>query len=101
MLRYLERVGLVEPARTPAGYRVFGPAELQRLRTLRELLDRYDCGLSEVAFAKRMREEPELRDAIDHWFVAPVERPEGVSTSAEWLSWEQQKHSRLLAPAGA
>jgi len=35
MLRYLERVGLIEPARTGAGYRVFGPAELQRLRTLR------------------------------------------------------------------
>ena len=101
MLRYLERVGLVEPARTPAGYRVFGPGELQRLRTLRELLARYDCGLSEVAFAKRLREEPELREAIDHWFVAPVEPPQGGSTSAEWLSWEQQKHQRLLAPAGA
>ena len=37
MLRYLERVGLVEPARTPKGYRVFGPAELQRLRTLRDI----------------------------------------------------------------
>jgi MerR family copper efflux transcriptional regulator len=101
MLRYLERVGLVEPARTPAGYRVFGPGELQRLRTLRELLDRHDCGLSEVAFAKRLREEPELREAIDHWFEAPVERPQGVSSSAEWLTWEQEKHERLLAPATA
>ena len=77
MLRYLERVGLVEPARTPAGYRVFGPAELQRLRTLRELIDRHDCGLSEVAFAKRLREDDSLRGAIDHWFEAPIERPAG------------------------
>ena len=101
MLRYLERVGLVEPARTPKGYRVFGPAELQRLRTLRELIDRYDCGLSEVAFAKRLREDDSLRGAIDRWFEAPIERPEGVSSSEEWLRWEQEKHQRLLAPARA
>ena len=97
MLRYLERVGLVEPARTPSGYRVFGPAELQRLRTLRELIDRYDCGLSEVAFAKRLREDDSLRGAIEHWLVAPIERPQGVSSSEEWLSWEQDKHQRLLS----
>jgi DNA-binding transcriptional MerR regulator len=101
MLRYLGRVGLVEPARTPKGYRVFGPAELQRLRTLRELIDRYECGLSEVAFAKRLREDDSLRGAIDQWFEAPVERPEGVSSSEEWLRWEQEKHQRLLAPAHA
>ena len=29
--------GLIEPERSPAGYRLYGPAELQRLRTLREL----------------------------------------------------------------
>jgi MerR family transcriptional regulator, copper efflux regulator len=38
MLRYIERSGLVEAPRTPAGYRIFGAGELQRLRTLRELL---------------------------------------------------------------
>src|SRR4051812_23520058 len=27
MLRYVERVGLVEPTRSPSGYRLFGPAE--------------------------------------------------------------------------
>ena len=43
MLRYVERVGLVEPARSAAGYRLYGPAELQRLRTLRELLDEPDA----------------------------------------------------------
>ena len=55
MLRYVESAGLVEPPRSPAGYRLFGPGELQRLRTLRELLDRLDCALSDVAFAKRLR----------------------------------------------
>jgi hypothetical protein len=33
MLRYVERVGLVEPARSSAGYRLYGPAELQRNQT--------------------------------------------------------------------
>ena len=100
MLRYLERVGLIEPDRTDSGYRVFGPGELQRLRTLRELLARFDCALSDVAFAKRLREKDELRAALDRWFEAPARRPQGVS-SADWLSWEQEKHQRLLALADA
>jgi DNA-binding transcriptional MerR regulator len=95
MLRYLETVGLIEPSRTSSGYRVFGPEQLQRLRTLRELLDRFDCGLSDVAFARRLREQADLRDALDGWFDAPVTRPQGVSSS-DWLSWEQEKHQRLL-----
>jgi MerR family copper efflux transcriptional regulator len=96
MLRYLERQGLIEPPRTPAGYRVFGPGELQRLRTLRELLARFDCGLSDVAFAKRMRGDERLREELERWFEEPVRRPEGVH-SDEWLRWEQEKHQRLLA----
>jgi DNA-binding transcriptional MerR regulator len=38
MLRYIEDAGLVAPSRSLSGYRLYGPAELQRLRTLRELL---------------------------------------------------------------
>jgi MerR family copper efflux transcriptional regulator len=96
MLRYLESVGLIEPARTGSGYRVFGPEHLQRLRTLRELLERFDCGLSDVAFASRLREDEELRAALDGWFEAPAARPQDVAP-ADWLSWEQEKHQRLLA----
>jgi len=65
MLRYLETVGLVEAARTSSGYRKFGPEQLQRLRTLKELLEEFECGLSDVAFAKRLREDQELSDALD------------------------------------
>jgi MerR family copper efflux transcriptional regulator len=98
MLRYIEAAGLVEPARTDSGYRIFGPGELQRLRTLRELLARFDCGLSDVAFAKRMTSEAELGAALERWFEAEPERPEGI-TSDDWLRWEQEKHQRLLAAA--
>ncbi len=96
MLRYLERVGLIEPARTQSGYRLFGPPELQRLRTLRELLAAFDCGLADVAFAKRMREEPALGAALDRWFREQPRLPAGVASS-DWLRWEQEKHQRLLA----
>src|SRR3954452_9536845 len=85
MLRYLETVGLIEPSRTSAGYRVFGAEQLQRLRTLKELLEGFDCGLFDVAFAKRLREQGDLRDALDGWFDAPAKPPQGVS-SADWLS---------------
>ena len=95
MLRYLERVGLIQPVRSPSGYRMFRAEELQRLRTLRELLARFGCGLSDVAFAKRMRDEPELQDALAAWLAAAPRRPAGVA-DADWLRWEQEKHQRLL-----
>ena len=96
MLRYIERAGLVTPPRSEAGYRLYGPAELQRLRTLRELLERHDVGLAEVGFARRMREDAGLRAAVDEWLTAPARRPEDVP-SGEWLRFEQAKHERLLA----
>ena len=96
MLRYVERVGLVEPARSSAGYRLYGPAELQRLRTLRELLADHDLSLSDLAFARRLREEPDLDAVTREWFEARPERPEHVP-AADWLRWEQEKHAKLLA----
>ncbi|HEY7962284.1 MAG TPA: MerR family transcriptional regulator [Solirubrobacteraceae bacterium] len=96
MLRYIERIGLVHAARSASGYRLYGPAELQRLRTLRELLERFDVGLGEVGFALRLRREPRLREQVDGWLSAEPERPRDVAAS-DWLSFEQEKHQRLLA----
>src|ERR1700674_4004046 len=84
MLRYLERVGLLATPRSAGGYRVYGAPELQRLRTLRELLGRFDLGLSDVAFAKRLQEQPELADAVTGWLAAKPHLPETVPTS-DWL----------------
>jgi MerR family transcriptional regulator, copper efflux regulator len=96
MLRYIERAGLVEPQRSTSGYRLYGPAQLQRLRTLRELLGEQAISLSEVGFALRLHRDPALRDAVEAWFEAEAERPEHVPAD-DWLVWEQTKHEKLLA----
>ena len=88
MLRYLETNGLVVPRRTAAGYRVYADRELEQLRTLRSLRERFGVELAEIAFAARLRREPDLRAAVDTWLHG-----RGV----EALDWEQRKHERLLA----
>ena len=95
MLRYIERAGLIVPRRSDAGYRLYGAGELQRLRTLRELLARFGIALSDVGFARRMREDGELEEAVGSWLKAAAARPEEVPAS-DWLRWEQDKHNRLL-----
>jgi len=98
MLRYVEQTGLVSPARSASGYRLYGPAQLQRLRTLKELLARFDVGLSDVAFAARMATSADLRDAVEAWLEAEAHRPEDVGAE-DWLRFEQEKHEKLLAVA--
>ena len=98
LLRYIERAGLVEPQRSASGYRLYGAAQLQRLRTLRELLGEQGISLSEVGFALRLRRDPELRGAVEAWFEAEPERPADVPAT-DWLRFEQEKHSKLLAAA--
>ena len=100
MLRYVEQLGLVESPRSAAGYRLYGPAQLQRLRTLRSLLETHGVELGDVGFALRLRREPELASALDEWFEAappplPL-RPEPEMPDGDWLAFEQSKHSSLL-----
>ncbi|MEA2266446.1 MAG: MerR family transcriptional regulator, copper efflux regulator [Solirubrobacteraceae bacterium] len=96
MLRYIERIGLLVLRRSESGYRLYGPEELQRLRTLRELLAEFDVGLTDIGFALRMRREPELERAVDAWFETEPRRPQDVPAD-EWLRWEQDKHQKLIA----
>ena len=96
MLRYIEGIGLVAPRRSPAGYRLYGAGELQRLRTLRELLDRHGIALGEVGFARRLRDDRALARVVEGWLTAPPARPDDVPAD-DWLRFEQDKHTRLLA----
>jgi DNA-binding transcriptional MerR regulator len=89
MLRYLERFGLVVPSRTSAGYRLYGLRELNQLRSLAELRQRYGIDISDLVFAVRLRREPELRKAVDGWLAG--------ADDLAWVEWEQRKHERLLA----
>ena len=89
MLRYLERVGLVVPARTAAGYRRYGLRELNQLSSLAELRRRFQVDLAEIAFAARLRREPELRRAVAGWLAG--------ADDLAWVEWEQRKHEKLLA----
>ena len=100
MLRYVESAGLVVPPRSASGYRLYGAGELQRLRTLRELLERHEVGLAEVGFARRLRDDDALRAAIDEWLAARPERPDD-SPDDQWLEFEQRKHERLLGLSAA
>jgi DNA-binding transcriptional MerR regulator len=90
MLRYLEEAELVVPRRTQSGYRSYGLRELNQLAALRELRRRFGVELTELAFAARLRREPELRAAVDGWLAASDD-------AASWIEWEQRKHERLLA----
>jgi DNA-binding transcriptional MerR regulator len=90
MLRYLESHRLVVPRRTTSGYRLYGLSELNRLRSLRDLRTRFGLELAELAFARRLRREPDLREAVDAWLAAGDD-------ARSWIEWEQRKHERLLA----
>jgi MerR family copper efflux transcriptional regulator len=98
MLRYIESSGLIEARRSPSGYRLYGPEELQRLRTLRELLDERGVTLQEVGFALRLRRDEDLAGAVEAWFEAQPARPADVAAD-DWLTYEQSKHQRLLDAA--
>ena len=90
MLRYVERAGLVVPRRTASGYRLYGLRELNQLRSLRELRRRFRLELDDLAFAARLRREPELRAAVDTWLA-------GMEPAPPFLEWEQRKQERPLA----
>jgi len=96
MLRYLERSALVVPRRTAGGYRVYGLRELEQLRGLDRLRRGFQVGLDEIAFARRLRCEPELGAAVDQW-LAGADAAGASATARAWMAWEQVKHERLLA----
>ena len=95
MLRYLESTGLVVPERSASGYRRYGDNDLELLRGLAELRQRYDVELDDVAFVVRLRRDPKLRTAVEAWLDGATVPAEGAS-EADWIAWEQRKHEQLL-----
>jgi MerR family copper efflux transcriptional regulator len=91
MLRYLERAGLVVPERTANGYRRYGIRDLNVLRSLHDLREGFSVEITDVAFAARLRTEPDLRAAVETWLAG------ASGTAPAYLEWEQRKQERLLA----
>ncbi len=96
MLRYLEQAGLVVPARSASGYRLYGIRELNQLSGLADLRRRFGVELERGRV--RTEASPRLRPS------APRSRrgspgtnvPLAGSSAPAWVEWEQRKHERLL-----
>ena len=55
-LRYYERLGLVEPARTKGNQRVFSHSDIERVRRIRGLMDDLGVNLAGVEVVLRLLE---------------------------------------------
>lgn len=104
-IRFLEAEGLVEPARTPTGYRKFSPADVDRLRytltmqrdhflplrVIREHLDKIDRGFVPAVVQES---EPSVPESVPDQSVVPsltLRNSEGrhdVAMSVENLAQE-------------
>ncbi len=93
MLRYVETLGLVAPGRSRGGYRLYSDADLDRVRSLRELLETHELELGDVAVVLRLRRDAEARAAVERWLDTA---PPPSSDAVDALRWEQDKALRLL-----
>ena len=55
-LRYYERIGLLEPARSRGNIRMFSPGDVQRARWIKSLIDDLGINLAGVDVIMRMQE---------------------------------------------
>ncbi|MFM2056186.1 MAG: hypothetical protein RLY71_571 [Pseudomonadota bacterium] len=95
-LLHYEQIGLLQPAgRSPAGYRLYGEAELERLRVIRQFRA---AGLSLAAIADLLT--PERRADHDQT-TAPAQLLEArlltISEEIAQLRLQQQALARILA----
>lgn len=103
MLRYIEQLGLVVPPRSEGGYRIYRARELSRLSGLRRLLVEHGVRLDDLGFARRLRRDAALREAVDAWFAAADAEPEPATSATpavqpsplEWLVATPRSHERL------
>ena len=92
MLRYAEQLGLVAPARTPAGYRDYDQRDLQAAAAGLELQARYRTTPAALAFGLRALEDPEVARSLRR-LARLIRRPPDPAAA---LDFETAKARRLL-----
>src|SRR5437763_9552321 len=66
-LRKYERVGFLEPSRTPGRTRLYSREDIRRLRQIKHLVEEREMNLAGVQMALDLTEAlSEIADAIDH-----------------------------------
>ncbi|HEY1294658.1 MAG TPA: MerR family transcriptional regulator [Chloroflexota bacterium] len=66
-LRKYERVGFLEPSRTPGRTRLYSHADIRRLRQIKHLVEEREMNLAGVQMALDLTELlSEISDALDH-----------------------------------
>ena len=91
MLRYAERLGLVNPPRTGGGYRDYGERDLLAATVALDLQARYGVTPAALAFGLRALEDPEVAGSLRR--LARLRRDPGPGTA---LDFETAKARRLL-----
>ncbi|MEV6979300.1 MerR family transcriptional regulator [Kitasatospora sp. NPDC093806] len=110
-IRFLEAEGLVEPRRTPSGYRKFSPADVERLayvlrmqrdhylplRVIREHLDAIERGESPPALPGSADARPGPLEEADRELTASAEAATGVRLGrAELLAAAEAGEAELV-----
>jgi MerR family copper efflux transcriptional regulator len=91
MLRYAERLGLVAPARTAAGYRDYDEQDLQAAAAALQLQACYRATPAALAFGLRVLEDPEATGSLRR-LAGLIRRPDPAAA----LDFETAKARRLL-----
>ena len=73
-LRYYERLGLVEPARTKGNQRVFSPSDIERVRRIRGLMDDLGVNLAGVEVVLKLLERLRGAEQKNRRLEAEIER---------------------------
>ena len=91
MLRYLERQGSSCRAGHPRATASTGSPSSTGCGRCASCRLAHGVGIDDLAFAARLRREPELRAAVEGWLAAGAD-------SGAWIEWEQQQ--ARAAPRG-
>jgi MerR family transcriptional regulator/heat shock protein HspR len=77
-LRYYERLGLIEPARTRGNQRVFSHSDIERVRRIRGLMDDLGVNLAGVEVVLRLLERLHESELESRRLRAEIERLRGA-----------------------